>query len=83
MSRSSHARRFVGTCGAGPGSSVFAHADAQEPGPAAASDMKPYVQTIAGTEVKFEMVPIPGGEFLMGSPPGRPSGPRTRARSTR
>ena len=30
--------------------------------------MKPYVETVPGTEVKFEMVPIPGGEFVMGSP---------------
>jgi formylglycine-generating enzyme required for sulfatase activity len=30
--------------------------------------MKPYVEVIPGTEIKFEMVPIPGGEFLMGSP---------------
>jgi formylglycine-generating enzyme required for sulfatase activity len=31
--------------------------------------MVPYTQTIPGTEVSFEMVPVPGGEFLMGSPP--------------
>src|SRR5437899_12529543 len=33
-----------------------------------------YVETIPGTEVKFEMIAIPGGTFLMGSPakePGR------------
>ncbi len=30
--------------------------------------MKPYVETVPGTEVKFEMLPIPGGEFVMGSP---------------
>lgn len=30
--------------------------------------MVPYTETIPGTEVTFEMVPIPGGEFLMGSP---------------
>ena len=30
--------------------------------------MKPYTQRIEGTEVEFDMVPIPGGEFLMGSP---------------
>lgn len=34
--------------------------------------MKPYVETIPGTNVKFEMVPIPGGTFTMGSPPGEP-----------
>lgn len=32
------------------------------------ADMKKYTDTIAGTKVTFEMVPIPGGEFLMGSP---------------
>jgi formylglycine-generating enzyme required for sulfatase activity len=32
--------------------------------------MKPYVQTIPGTDVKFEMIPIPGGAFEMGSPSG-------------
>jgi len=31
-------------------------------------EMKPYKEVIGGTEVSFEMVPIPGGEFLMGSP---------------
>jgi formylglycine-generating enzyme required for sulfatase activity len=30
---------------------------------------KPYVETVPGSDVKFEMVPIPGGEFVMGSPP--------------
>jgi formylglycine-generating enzyme len=32
--------------------------------------MVPYMSTIPGTEVTFEMVPVPGGEFLMGSPAG-------------
>ncbi len=31
--------------------------------------MKPYTEQISGTDVTFGMVPIPGGEFLMGSPP--------------
>ena len=38
------------------------------------SDMKPYTNTITGTRVSFAMVPIPGGEYVMGSPdtePGR------------
>lgn len=38
--------------------------------------MVPYTATIPGTEVTFEMIPIPGGEFLLGSPdsePGRES----------
>ena len=33
-----------------------------------AADMQPYTNTIPGTKVKFAMVPIPGGEYLMGSP---------------
>jgi formylglycine-generating enzyme required for sulfatase activity len=33
-----------------------------------AADMKPYKETISGTGVTFEMVPIPAGEFTMGSP---------------
>jgi len=32
--------------------------------------MKPYTETIPGTSVKFDMVPIPGGTLLMGSPKG-------------
>ena len=34
-----------------------------------AEGMKPYVETIPGTTVKFDMVPIAGGTFTMGSPP--------------
>jgi len=30
--------------------------------------MVPYKMTIPGTEATFEMVPIPGGKFMMGSP---------------
>ena len=33
-----------------------------------ASEMKPYTNTIPGTQVTYAMVPIPGGEFVMGSP---------------
>jgi formylglycine-generating enzyme required for sulfatase activity len=32
-------------------------------------DFVPYRQTIGDTQVGFDMVPIPGGRFLMGSPP--------------
>ncbi len=32
------------------------------------SEMKPYKEKISGTEVTFEMVPIKGGNFTMGSP---------------
>src|SRR5262249_21019893 len=31
-------------------------------------EQKNYTETIPGTEVKFEMIAIPGGTFLMGSP---------------
>jgi len=30
--------------------------------------MKPYFEIIPGSEIKFKMVPIPGGKFQMGSP---------------
>lgn len=32
------------------------------------SEMKAYTQEIPGTDVSFDMVAIPGGEFLLGSP---------------
>lgn len=48
---------------------------------AAAPDHKAYKETIPGSAVSFEMLPIPGGTFLMGSPPtekerGADEGPR-------
>jgi len=33
-----------------------------------AAEMKPYTETITGSNVTFKMVPIPGGKFLIGSP---------------
>jgi formylglycine-generating enzyme required for sulfatase activity len=48
-----------------------ANADAEAKEPAA---MKKYTETLVGTDVTFDMLPIPGGEFEMGSPqtePGR------------
>lgn len=33
-----------------------------------AAEMKPYTEQLSGTDIKFDLVPIPGGEFLMGSP---------------
>jgi formylglycine-generating enzyme required for sulfatase activity len=41
-----------------------------ESGPAESPShrMEAYTQSIPGTKVKFEMVPIPAGEFLLGSP---------------
>jgi formylglycine-generating enzyme required for sulfatase activity len=35
---------------------------------AAAGEMQPYTEPLPGTNIKFDMVPIPGGTFLMGSP---------------
>lgn len=32
------------------------------------ADMKPYTEVIVGTDIKFDMLPIPGGKFIMGSP---------------
>ena len=37
------------------------------------ADMKAYSNTIPGTKVSYAMVPIPGGEFTMGSPESEPS----------
>jgi formylglycine-generating enzyme required for sulfatase activity len=37
------------------------------------ADMKPYTNTIPDTKVTYVMVPIPGGEFVMGSPAGEPN----------
>jgi formylglycine-generating enzyme required for sulfatase activity len=34
--------------------------------------MKPYTNSIPGTQVTFAMVPIPGGQFVMGSPDSEP-----------
>ncbi len=34
------------------------------------AEMKKYTETLAGADVAFDMVPIPGGEYLMGSPDG-------------
>lgn len=34
--------------------------------------MVPYTQTIDQTDVRFEMIPIPGGEVLVGSPENEP-----------
>jgi formylglycine-generating enzyme required for sulfatase activity len=33
-------------------------------------EMKPYTDVIIGSDAKFDMVPIPGGKFMMGSPEG-------------
>jgi formylglycine-generating enzyme required for sulfatase activity len=36
------------------------------------ADMKPYTNAIPGTDVTYAMIPIPGGEFSMGSPDSEP-----------
>ncbi|MDB6056987.1 MAG: hypothetical protein JWO95_831, partial [Verrucomicrobiales bacterium] len=38
----------------------------------AAGDMKPYTNTIPDTTVSYAMLPIPEGEFMMGSPESEP-----------
>ncbi len=38
------------------------------PNPGSAAEMKAYTNTIPGTRVSYGMVPIPAGEFVMGSP---------------
>ncbi len=35
-------------------------------------DMRPYTNTIPGTQVTYVMIPVPGGEFEMGSPENEP-----------
>ena len=37
------------------------------------AEMKPYKIAIPGSDVSFEMIPIKGGEFTMGSPDGEKS----------
>jgi formylglycine-generating enzyme required for sulfatase activity len=36
------------------------------------AEMKPYTEQILPNEVKFDMLPIPGGKFTMGSPDSEP-----------
>jgi len=50
---------------------VSAGAEPSDQAPTA-SEMQPYTQEIPGTDVEFEMVPIPGGTFEMGSPDDEP-----------
>ena len=40
---------------------------------APAAAMKPYTEKIPGTGVAFDMVPVPAGRFLMGSPASEPN----------
>ena len=47
------------------------------------AEMKPYAELIEHTEEKFELVPIKGGRFVMGSPATEKGARRMRVRSTR
>ena len=54
-------------------------------GPTAPGDMQPYTHTIPGSEVNYEMLPIPAGDFTMGSPESEPGrmpgeGPQIKVR---
>jgi sulfatase modifying factor 1 len=44
----------------------------QQAGPLDTGEFKSYTEVIPGTDVTFEMVAIPGGTFLMGSPESEP-----------
>lgn len=68
MSRSKHAFCRALALTALLGWSVQGAASAQDPVAKTAAEMKPYTQEIPGVNVKFDLVPIPGGEFVMGSP---------------
>jgi len=53
--------------------------------PATEQEMKPYSETISGTDLSFDMVPIRGGVFTMGSPANEPNrkddeGPQVKVR---
>src|SRR6516162_3801882 len=58
---------FVGF-GVSLGIGTWMPATALNQEPAGGVEFKPYVETIPGSSVKFEMLPIPAGTFLMGSP---------------
>jgi formylglycine-generating enzyme required for sulfatase activity len=57
-------RAFVLSAGLGLiAPAISTAADAATP-----AEMRPYTEPISGTDVSFDLVPIPGGEFVMGSP---------------
>jgi formylglycine-generating enzyme required for sulfatase activity len=55
-------------CSAADESSDVSHVRNPDSVAAAEAEMKPYTQRLRDTEIEFDMVPIPGGEFVMGSP---------------
>lgn len=46
---------------------ILAKLDVTDP-----AQMKPYMEMLSGSEVTFDMMPIPAGEFFMGSPDNEP-----------
>jgi formylglycine-generating enzyme required for sulfatase activity len=57
----------VALLGPGPSEPPVGRAAGQQP-----AVHQPYTETIPGTKVKFDLVAIPGGTYLRGSPPGEP-----------
>ena len=43
-------------------------AAAESPAPGVPADMKPFTQQLPESDIKFDMLPIPGGKVLLGSP---------------
>lgn len=74
MWRSKVVRKLITVCGLAAFCPLALFASAAPPAAnvpdaiaAAAEDMKPYAEIITDTDVTIDMVPIPAGEFLMGS----------------
>jgi formylglycine-generating enzyme required for sulfatase activity len=59
---------LAGTVAAGLAAAPDAVSGAPEPRQATAAALEPYTETIPDTVVRFDMVPVPGGTFQMGSP---------------
>ena len=66
-----HSRRLACLAAIGAGFFLLPAARAQEGvKPTSPSEMKPYEETLPGTQIRFTLVPIPGGTITMGSPAG-------------
>ncbi len=66
---------IVGICSRAPRPVWAAEAPVPKPANCEAkteAEMKKYEEIMSGVDVKFEMTPIPGGKFLMGSPANEP-----------
>jgi formylglycine-generating enzyme required for sulfatase activity len=66
MTLSPHLRR-LGLAAVGALAAAATGVSAQE-APIKPSEMKAYTEALPATDIKFEMVPIPGGTFTIGSP---------------